>query len=103
VDPERRVELEWDVTEDHVQPARIQVLSSDRSGILADMAGVMKKLGINILEASVHINEDQQGIADFVVEVKDVAQLRRILADIKRIKGVSNVRRLGLEGRGQVI
>jgi GTP pyrophosphokinase len=97
VDPERRVELEWDTSQRQPRPARIQVLSADRSGALADMAAVMKQHEINILEADVKTNEDQTGTATFLIEVTDTQQLQRVLADLKRVKGVIEVRRLGLK------
>lgn len=96
VDPERLVELEWDVGDDHLQPARIKVITADYSGVLADLAGVMKKLSINILEASIQTTDSGQGISNFVVQVRDAAQLRRVLKEIKRIKSVVSVERVGL-------
>jgi GTP pyrophosphokinase len=97
VDPARRVDLEWDVPEGQLRPARIQVVNSDRSGALADMAAVLKKRDINILEADVKTTEEQQGIATFTIEVKDAGQLTQVLRDLKKIKGVSSVKKLGLE------
>jgi len=97
VDPARRVELDWDAPEDQVRPARVQVVNSDRSGALADMAAVLKKRGINILAADVKTTEEQHGIANFTVEVTDSHQLGEVLRDLKRIKGVISVKRVGLE------
>ncbi len=97
VDPERRLDLEWDVPGDQVRPARIQVVTTDRSGALADLAGVLKKHDINILEADVRTTEDLHGISNFLIEVKDAHQLRALLKDLNKIKGVTSVKRLGLE------
>ncbi|KMY66349.1 GTP pyrophosphokinase [Desulfocarbo indianensis] len=97
VDPERRVDLEWDVPGDQVRPARIQVVNSDRSGALADLAGVLKKNDINILEADVRTTEEQHGIANFLIEVKDAKQMQDLLKELHKIKGVISVKRLGLE------
>ncbi len=96
VEPERRVELEWELSGQELRPARIQVVSSDRRGILADLAGVLKAREVNILEADVKVSEDQKGIANFLIQVRDSGQLQRILGDIKRIKGVLSVKRQGL-------
>jgi guanosine-3',5'-bis(diphosphate) 3'-pyrophosphohydrolase len=97
VDPVRRLDLEWDVPGDQVRPVRIQVVTSDRSGALADLAGVLKKRDINILEADVRTTENQHGISNFLIEVKDAQQLRELLKDLNKIKGVNSVKRLGLE------
>jgi GTP pyrophosphokinase len=94
MDPERRVEVEWELAEDEVRPVRIQVLSSDRAGILADLAGVMKKQEINILEAEVRTTEDMKGIATFTIQVHNAKQLNQVLKEIGRLKETLSVRRL---------
>ncbi len=95
VEPERRVEVEWDVPEDQVRPVRIRVESGDRAGVLADLAGALKLRDVNILEAEVRV-EDQKGVATFLIQVHNAEQLRQILAELKRVKGVHSVRRQGL-------
>jgi len=94
LDPERRVEVEWDLAKEEVRPVRIQVISSDRAGILADMAGVMKKHEINILEAEVKTTEELKGIATFTIQVHDAKQLHRVLKDIAGLKDILSVRRM---------
>ena len=94
MDPERRVEVEWDLSKEEVRPVRIQVISSDRAGILADMAGVMKKHEINILEAEVKTTEDLTGVATFTIQVHDAKQLHRVLKDISGLRDILSVRRM---------
>ncbi|MBI4797169.1 MAG: bifunctional (p)ppGpp synthetase/guanosine-3',5'-bis(diphosphate) 3'-pyrophosphohydrolase [Desulfarculus sp.] len=95
VEPERRVEVEWDVPEDQVRPVRIRVESGDRAGVLADLAGALKVRDINILEAEVRV-EDHKGLATFLIQVHSAEQLRQVVAELKKVKGVHSVRRLGL-------
>ncbi|MFH1035576.1 MAG: bifunctional (p)ppGpp synthetase/guanosine-3',5'-bis(diphosphate) 3'-pyrophosphohydrolase [Pseudomonadota bacterium] len=95
VEPERRVDVEWDVPEDQVRPVRIRVESGDRAGVLADLAGALKSRDVNILEAEVRV-EDHKGVATFLIQVHTAAQLRQILAELKRVKGVHSVQRQGL-------
>jgi GTP pyrophosphokinase len=96
VEPERRVEVEWDVPEGQVRPVRVQVEGGDRSGVLADLAVVLKQRGINILEAEAHTTEDHRGVVTFLIQVHDAEQLKLVLTDLKRVKGVNSVLRLGL-------
>ncbi len=101
VDPERRVDVEWEVAEDQVRPVRITVESIDRAGILADVAQVLKQRNVNILEAEVKAQpEKQRGLANFLIQVHDTGQLHHVFGDIKKIKGVYSVRRLGVK-KGQ--
>ncbi len=94
VDSERRVEVEWDIADDEVRPVRIQVLSSDKAGVLADLAGVMKKHEVNIMEADVKTTEDNKGIATFLIQVHDAKQLDKVFKDISRIKDTLSIRRM---------
>jgi GTP pyrophosphokinase len=96
VDPERRVEVEWDVPKDQVLPVRIGVVSGGRAGLLADVAGILKQRDINILEADVRTTEDRHGVSSFLIQVHDTTQLQEVLKEIKRVKGVQSVKRLGL-------
>ncbi len=100
VEPERRVDVEWDVPENQVRPVRIQVQSDDRAGVLADLAGALKHRGINILEAEVHVTSDQRGVATFMIQVHDAQQLKEVLTELKRVKGVQTVQRLMLPEAG---
>lgn len=98
VDTERRVEVEWDVPDDQVLPVRIGMVSGGRPGLLADVAGVLKQQKVNILEADVRTTEDRHGVSSFLIQVHDTKQLQNVLKEIKKIKGVQSVKRMGLAG-----
>ena len=93
VDPARLLEVEWAVEDDLVMPARIQVLSNGRAGILADVTGVLKAQNVNILEAQIKTNEKSQGLSHFTLQVHDTNQLTQILKSIQKVPGVQKVRR----------
>jgi len=96
VEPERRVEVEWDAGDEHVRPVRITVESADRQGLFADVAQVLKQHNINILEGEVKSLPEQRGLVNLLIQVHDTKQLNRIFAEIKKIKGVNAVRRVGV-------
>ena len=98
VDPERLVDLQWDVPENQLWQTRILVETDGHTGVLADLASVLKKREIAILEADVRTLEDRRGLSEFVIEVHDAKQLKRVLSDLKNIKGVQAVRRQGIPG-----
>ncbi|MFZ5584772.1 MAG: RelA/SpoT family protein [Thermodesulfobacteriota bacterium] len=93
VEPSRRVEVEWDISSEQLRPVRIRVDSNDRAGILADLAQALKQRNINITEAEVHTH-DSRGVATFTIQVRDAGQLKDVLDELKRIKGVHSVQRL---------
>ncbi|MBU1163469.1 MAG: ACT domain-containing protein, partial [Proteobacteria bacterium] len=94
VNPERQIDVEWnkDVTETY--PVKICVSSSDRVGLLADVAANISKSGANILSAKTETREN--GIVDsfFTLAVKDIEHLDRVLTAIKKVKLVQDVKRL---------
>ena len=91
-DPARRVTIDWsnNIKEDFV--VRLLVTGSDRKGILADMTGAITETGTNISGASTRTGEFDF-TSSFVVEVKNLKQLNRIIAALKKIPGVEKVQR----------
>ncbi|MCB2187255.1 MAG: TGS domain-containing protein, partial [Deltaproteobacteria bacterium] len=96
VEPERRVEVEWEAAEGQVRPVAIRVVSNDRTGQLADLSQVLKQRKINILEAEVKTTENFQGVATFMVEVADSQELDHLLKEFRKVKGVVSVSRQGV-------
>jgi len=94
---ERVMEIEWDEPENQMRPVQIQIESGNHSGILAGLAGVLKQRNINIIEAKVNTVSDYEGVTIFLIKVRDAHQLKLILTDLRRIKGVHSVKRLGLD------
>ena len=99
VEPDRLLEVSWEVDHDQVLPARIQVVSTGKPGTLADVAGVLKKHEINILEADLRTTEDRHGVSSFLIEVHDSHQLEQVLREVNRLSGVRSARRVGLSNR----
>jgi guanosine-3',5'-bis(diphosphate) 3'-pyrophosphohydrolase len=93
IDPERLVDVEWDQAEDALHQVRIKITSSGQAGTLADVAAVLKKREVNILEADIRTSEDQKGISRFLIQVHDIHQLTQVLRELKRIKNVYQVSR----------
>jgi (p)ppGpp synthase/HD superfamily hydrolase len=66
----------------------------DRVGLLADMAGVISKIGANIVSANTEVHDDKTVDGYFTLLVGDVGHLNRLTAAIGKVKGVLKVRRL---------
>ncbi|KIX13596.1 RelA/SpoT family protein [Dethiosulfatarculus sandiegensis] len=95
-DPERVVDVQWNVDQDQVHPVWVQVESNDRAGILADVTAVLKKHSVNIAEAQVQVSEaNKRGVTNFRLQVHDTTQLQKVFKDIKRVKGVVQIKRMG--------
>ena len=94
MNPERQIDIEWnkDVTETY--PVKIRVSSSDRVGLLADIAANISKSGANILSAKTETRENRIVDSFFTLAVEDIEHLDRVLTAIKKVKLVQDVKRL---------
>jgi len=89
---ERRVDIEWSAEQGERFFVKIQMHGTDRRGLLSDVAKAISDTGTDIQHAdmkSTHGGMD----AEFVVEVKDLSHLNRVVKAVKKIKGVLDVER----------
>ncbi len=98
LEPERHVECHWDPRmADATQATRsvnIQVVATDRIGILQDVIKVMSEMKINISQTHCRtLSDSMQGILTFEVQVVDIKQLNMLLRNIQRTPGVISAER----------
>jgi GTP pyrophosphokinase len=91
---ERRVNIEWAETEGESYPVRLAIHISDRPGLLTQITGVITAHECNIRTAAARTDPAQgTGVIDLVFAAREVKQLNRILAAIRKIPGVRDVKR----------
>ncbi len=93
-DPERRVDVSWDVKADFKRPVTIRVLTADRPGLLADISQTFSKSGVNISQANCRATGDDRAVNTFEVTISDLKQLTSVMRSIERIQGVYAVERI---------
>jgi GTP pyrophosphokinase len=93
IDPERKVEVEWDIGAVGSRPAKIEVVCLDKKGILAEISSTITNSEANITSAQLKATEDKKAIGIFEVEVGSVDQLQKVIAALSRLKGVLKVER----------
>jgi len=93
-DPERRVEVSWDVRGDFKRPVTIRVLTADRPGLLADISNTFSKKGVNISQANCRATGDDRAVNTFEVVIKDLKQLTDLMRTIEQLHGVFSVERI---------
>ena len=93
--PEREIEVEWSSTSEDFYPVKIMVCSYDRKGLLADIIKNMSKHKINILEADSKSGNDKMIYSHFTIAVKNITKLNTLLTDIRKVKLVHDVKRIG--------
>jgi GTP pyrophosphokinase len=94
LDPERRVDVSWDVRGDLKRPVSLRVVTNDRPGILAEISQIFSEAGMNISQASCRTTTPgERAINEFEVTVGDLKQLTSVIRSIEKIDGVQTVQR----------
>lgn len=91
-DSDRKVLVDWDVDKSQSFTVRLSVLVEDRKNILADITTVISETEANVRAAE--IKGGSAGTAgSFMIEVRNLAHLNRVVNQIKKVKGVVLVER----------
>jgi GTP pyrophosphokinase len=90
----RHIPAEWDGAggAGKLYPVKIQVVTVDKPGMLADITSALKSADVNVTKASVE-TQDNKGIAHFTIQVGDQQHLDKVFGALKRLKEVISVRR----------
>jgi len=95
MNPERQIEVAWSEQVTETYPVKIRIISQDRLGLLADLVGNISKFGANILNAKTETRENKVVDSFFTIGVEDTNHLEKILAAVKKVKHVQEVKRIG--------
>jgi GTP diphosphokinase / guanosine-3',5'-bis(diphosphate) 3'-diphosphatase len=93
-DPERRVDVSWDVRGDFKRPVTLRVITVDRQAMLADLSNTISKKGVNISQANCRATGDDRAVNTFEVTISDLKQLNDLMRAIERLSGVHSVERI---------
>ena len=94
LDPDRRIDVEWDTEANVPRKVKIRVNSKDEPGILAKITKSISAAGINIGGVTVTTDTGPNAIQDFELWVHEVGILNQIMREIERVKGVLSVERV---------
>ncbi len=92
--PERQIEVEWNLEASDAYPVKICIRSLDRMGLLADVASHISKIGANIISANTVTHEDNTVDTYFTLSVSDTAHLGQVLSGLRKIRHVQEVKRI---------
>ena len=94
LDPERRVDVDWDGKGQQPRPVAIQVVCADKPGLLAHISQSFVDSGVNISQAHCRATDDHKAVNTFQFLVRDLDQLKHVIRALQRINGVYSVERL---------
>jgi guanosine-3',5'-bis(diphosphate) 3'-pyrophosphohydrolase len=92
-DPERMTPVAWDIEEEQAFTVQLRVAGNDRKFFLSDVTRVISDTGANIVgcttKTQAHLAEDT-----FWIDVRDTKQLQGLVKKLRRVDGVTDVRRV---------
>ena len=97
LDPERRIDVEWDNSVKAQHAVAIQVLCADKPGLLANISQSFSDTGVNITQAHCRATDDGRAVNTFNATVTDLDQLKGVIRALSRINGVYSVDRVASE------
>jgi len=89
----RLVDVEWQPADDSTANARLFVETIDKPGILANLSALISSVDINISHLEASSTQDKKGHITFIIEVRDLSQLRTLIQKISQMEGILRVRR----------
>lgn len=91
--PDRKIEVEWDVEKDKHFMVRIKMIGVDRKHFLRDVSESISQTDTNIVSVDMKA-EGTLVQSNFILEVRNLQHLTRIINRISHVKGVMSVERL---------
>ena len=89
---DKSLEIEWIAGKGDTFVVNLEVEGVDRRGLLYDMAKAISNTSTNIMQAE--MRESELGVVgDFLVKVKDLTHLNKVMSAMKLVKGISGVKR----------
>ncbi|MEK6531467.1 MAG: bifunctional (p)ppGpp synthetase/guanosine-3',5'-bis(diphosphate) 3'-pyrophosphohydrolase [Deltaproteobacteria bacterium] len=94
IDRERLIDVEWDKKAKTLRPVKIEVVSKNEKGLLAEMSHAIKAADANISSAEIKTTPDNKALCTFEVEVSDAAHLKNVIKSLQKVKKVIRVERV---------
>lgn len=91
-EPERQIEVSWDVDADQIFLVKLVIVAVDRKGLLADLSDAIRNVGVNIRSGDFK-SESDLARAMMLVEVRNLNSLEKVLKSVGRVPGVQQVER----------
>ena len=92
-DPVRRIEVSWSSDDQPAHRAQIQVVATDRKGLLVSLCDSLSTDNANIVNVDAHTSKNSRAMLNLVVEVDDLSHLSMVLQHLRQVKGVLEARR----------
>ncbi|OGC89578.1 MAG: hypothetical protein A2W25_14540 [candidate division Zixibacteria bacterium RBG_16_53_22] len=94
-EPERRVDVEWDVEKGQSFLVRLYALVEDRKNLLKDITEAIAEVDVNVRGGEIAAGQSP-AVGHFVIEIQNYGQLTRAVSRMRKVSGVLSVDREGI-------
>lgn len=91
---ERLIEVKWDNQEGAKYSVKLNIVSLDNPGYLAEVTKVISKEGFNLSGISARPNKDGTFTISLIIKIEKASELEKLFSKIKKIKGTIDVYRV---------
>ena len=91
-DRERLVKVTWGEPK-NTYPIPVRLKAYDRDGLMRDVSTIIAEEGINMAKVNVDVNKKNLAVFELILEVKDLAQLSRVLDRLENLPNVLEAHR----------
>ena len=90
-EPERLIDVEWNIQSQVSYNADLQIRANDRQGLLAEVTSIINESKINIVSFYSRTSKDKVANINFILEINDIEQLNKLIRKFRRVEGVLDV------------
>ena len=90
----RLINAEWHKTEHDYFPAKIKIVSADRKNLISDVSMILSNYKASIKHINGSANKNSIALIHLTIEVSTLDQLKEIIARLKSLKAVKEVKRM---------
>ncbi len=91
---ERFIEVEWDEDRQNAYQTEIQIIATDRKGLLFEITEVISDAKLTVTAVNARSSKEKIATINLTIEITNVQQLDRIINKIKSMQGVMDVHRV---------
>ena len=92
-DPNRMIEVSWNVDTDTAYKVVLRLTATDQPGVMANIMTVTSETKVNISSLNAHTNPNKTAYIDMGLDITSLDQLNYVIGRLRRIKGVYKVDR----------
>ena len=95
LEADRRIPVQWDPNANYPHSSEVEIVCTDRPGILANISKVCELAKVNINRVEARPIGDARSVCTLELAVRDVDEMTRVIANLRKIGGVETVQRVG--------